>query len=115
VQQPRLGIQILHVLPYGGAGRLWLPRRRAWVRVGVGEEYGSRVPLLVVVEAGRRRRSEQVGAVVVMMAAAEVDVDVVVVARVEVEVDHVVVAAGKARLWVRRIHVASTLGEEPKR
>jgi hypothetical protein len=40
---------------------------------------------------------------------------VVVVARVEVEVDHVVVAAGKARLWVRRIHVASTLGEEPKR
>jgi hypothetical protein len=60
------------------------------------------VPLLVVVEVGRRRGSEQVGVVVV--AAAEVDVDVVVVARVEVEVDQVVVAAGKARLWVRRIH-----------
>jgi hypothetical protein len=57
------------------------------------------VPLLVVVEVGRRRGSEQVVVVV-----AEVDVDVVVVARVEVEVDQVVVAAGKARLWVRRIH-----------
>ena len=50
---------------YGGAGRLRLPRRRS--RVGAGQ--GSRVPLLVVVEVGRRRGSEQVAAVVVVAAA----------------------------------------------
>lgn len=58
-------------------------------------------------EAGRRRGTEEVGAVVVV---AEVDVDMVVMAGVEVKVEHVVVAARKAVPWVRRIHGACLLG-----
>jgi len=79
VQQPRLGIQLPDVLSYGGGGRLRLPGRR--VPVGVGEEHGSRY-LVLVMEVGWRRGSEQVGAVVVVMA--EMDVDMVVMAGVKV-------------------------------
>lgn len=56
------------------------------------------MPLLVVVEVGRRRGSEQVVVVV-----AEVDVDVVVVARVEVEVDQVVAATDSSMTPSRRL------------
>jgi hypothetical protein len=63
---------------------------------------------VLVVEVGRRRGSEQVGAVVVVVA--EVDVDMVVMAGVKVEVEQVVVAARKAGSWVRWIHGACLLG-----
>lgn len=62
--------------------------------------------LPLVVDAGRRRGSERVGAVEVV---AEVDVDMVVMAGVEVEVEHVLVAR-KAGPWLRRIHGACLFG-----
>jgi len=82
-----------------------MPGRR--VPVGVGEEHRSR-DLVLVVEVGRRRGSEQVSAVVVVVA--EVDVDMVVMAGVKLEVEQVVVAARKAGPRVRWIHGACLLG-----
>jgi len=63
---------------------------------------------VLVVEVGRRRGSEQVSAVVVVVA--EVDVDMVVMAGVKLEVEQVVVAAQKAGPRVRWIHGACLLG-----
>ena len=63
---------------------------------------------MLVVEVGRRRGSEQVSAVVVVVA--EVDVDMVVMAGVKLEVEQVVVAARKAGPRVRWIHGACLLG-----